>query len=128
MSTVIKVTALQQRDLFELPNGSVYETARRGTADDPVQAHLWCAHPPDASTFAPPLIDLQPEHEVSLLSTSESRLHVSHAGYVRKAFEQEMDRHHQESMSVVYEKMNREDAALRQREHEGRPWWKKLFS
>lgn len=29
MSTVIKVAALQHTDLFELPNGSVYETARR---------------------------------------------------------------------------------------------------
>lgn len=128
MGTVIKATALQQRDVFELPNGSVYETARRGTADDPVQAHLWCAHPPETRTGAPPLIDLPPELEVSLLNRSEARLHVGHAGYVRTVFEQEMDRRHNEQMSVVYEKMNREDAAIRQREHERRPWWKKLFS
>jgi hypothetical protein len=128
MSTIIKVTALQQRDLFELPNGSVYETARRGTDDDSVQARLWCAHSPEPSTFAPPLINLSPEQEVCLLNSNESRLHIAHAGFVRKVFEQEMDRHHQELMSVVYEKMNREDAATRLQEHARRPWWKKLFS
>lgn len=74
------------------------------------------------------MIDLPPEQEVSLLNSSESRLHVGHAGHVRTAFEREMDRHHQESMSVVYEKMNREDAAVRQRQHARRPWWKKMFS
>lgn len=128
MSTIIKVTALQQRDLFELPNGSIYETARRGTGSDPVQAHLWCAHPPDATTFAPPLINLLPDQEVCLLSHAESRVHVGHSGYVRTAFEEEMDRHHQEQMSVVYEKMNRDDAVVRQNEQANRPWWKKMFS
>lgn len=128
MSTTIKVKTLQHHDLFELPNGSVYEMARRGNSDEPVQALLWCAHSPDATTHAPSLVNFPPEQEVHMLDHTESRLHIGHPGYVRTAFEQEMDRHHQASMSVVYEKMNREDAFVRQREHEQRPWWKKLFS
>lgn len=127
MSTMIKVTALQQRDLFELPDGSVYETDRRGTDDDPVQARLWCAHPPDTATGAPPLVAFASEQAVGLLSHAESRLHVGHVGYVRTVFEHEMERHHHELMSVVYEKMNREDATTRQGEQARRPWWQKLF-
>jgi hypothetical protein len=127
MSTSIKVTALQQRDLFELPNGSVYETARRGAKDEPVQAQLWCAHEPDAPTGAPKPMTFPLEQTVALLSHAESRLHVRHPGYARTVFEQTMEAHHQQQMNRVYETINREDVALRQQTHAGRSWWRKLF-
>ena len=127
MSTTIKVQALQQRDLFELPNGSVYETARRGSANEPVQAQLWCAHPPDPATGTPVLMMFPPEQAVVMLSHSESRLHVRHAGYVRTVFEQTMDTHHQEQMNRVYDTINREDAVTRQQALTRRSWWQKIF-
>ena len=127
MSTIIKVQALQQRDLFELPNGSVFETGRRGSDADPVLAHLWCAHPPDAPTGAPVLLAFSAEQDVCLLSHAESRLHVRHSGYVRTVFEQTMETQHQEQMSRVYETINRDDAVQRERAHAQRPWWQKLF-
>ena len=40
MSAVIKVKSLQQRDLFELSNGSVFVTGRRGTDAEPVLEQL----------------------------------------------------------------------------------------
>ncbi len=125
MSTIIKVQALQQRDLFELPNGSVFETGRRGTDADPVLAHLWCAHPPDAPTGAPVLMEFAAEQDVGLLSQGESQVHVRHPGYVRTVFEQTMATHHQDQMNRVYENINREDAATRH--HARRPWWQRLF-
>ncbi len=127
MSTIIKVKSLQQRDLFELPNGSVFETGRRGTDADPVLAQLWCAHPPDAPTGAPVLMEFPPEQDVCLLSHGESRLHVRHPGYVRTVFEQTMATHHQDQMNRVYEKINREDAVQRGHANAKRPWWQKLF-
>ncbi len=55
MSRIVATKELRHQDLFELPHGSVYEVNRRGTA---VQVRLWCAHPPDAPSAEPPLIDL----------------------------------------------------------------------
>jgi|GEM_PF-6839336 len=127
MSTIIKVKALQQRDLFELPNGSVFETGRRGTDTDPILAQLWCAHTPDAPTGTPLLMEFPPEQDVSLLSYAEARPHVHHAGYVRTVFEQTMETNHQRQMNRVYEKINREDAAERLHAHAHRPWWQKVF-
>ncbi len=127
MSTTIEATALHERDLFELPGGSVYETARRPTGDDHVQARLWCAHPPDVATGAPPQVTFHPQQVVGLLSHAETRPHVGHSGYVRTVFEQEMDRRHQALMSVAYEKLKREATATRQAAHARRSWWQKLF-
>lgn len=127
MSTTIKVRALQDRDMFELPNGSVYEMAQRGADGEPVQAVLWCAHPPDPPTEKPALTEFHPEQSVSVLSYAESRLHVSHPGYVRAVAEHEMNRRHQERMSKVYENIKREDAAARQRKSARRPWWRNVF-
>ncbi len=125
MSTMIKVQALHQGDLFELPHGSVFETGRRGSDTDPVVAHLWCAHPPDAPTGAPVVLEFASEQAVGLLSHAESRVHVRHPGYVRTVFEQTMATHHQDQMNRVYENINREAAATRQ--HARRPWWQRLF-
>ena len=50
MSTLIAVTALRHQDLFATPNGSIYETLRGSQDGGPMQARLWCAHPPDRLT------------------------------------------------------------------------------
>ena len=59
MITLIAATALRHQDLFATPNGSIYETLRGSQDGGPLQARLWCAHPPDRLTCTPPRIDLQ---------------------------------------------------------------------
>jgi hypothetical protein len=108
-----------------MPNGSVYETGARHDRESAVQARLWCAHEPDPIAFAPPLIDIPSDQPVQLLSKEETREHLLHPGFVRTAFEHEMDRHHQEQMSLVYARRSQEDAAAVERAHAQRPWWRK---
>ena len=128
MSRIVEARELRDRDMFEMPNGSVYVAAGPGEHEGARQARLWCAHPPDAVTFDPPRIDLPPGQQVHLLSGNETRVHYRHDGYVDGAFGREMDRRHGANMHVVYEQRQREAAAQRQRAQAGRPWWKKLLS
>jgi hypothetical protein len=125
MSRIVEAAALSYRDLFALPNGSVYET--RSTTAGALQARLWCAHPPDPITFSPPQIDLTPGQMVQLLSRDETRSHIRHEGYVRAVFEQEMERRFSEQMQLVDARTQRAHAATQERERALRPWWKKLF-
>jgi hypothetical protein len=127
MPLTIEAQALRHDDLFALPHGSVYQTVRRGPPAGPVQAKLWCAHPPDAVTFTPPLIDISSAQPVQLLGRGDTRGHTGHAGYVRAVFAQEMDRRHQERMTAVVETSRRAAAEARQRARAGWPWWKKLL-
>lgn len=127
MSRTVEATTLRHRDLFTLGSSSIYETRRHGTAADALQARLWCAHPPDPITFAPPYIDLAPEQTVQLLSRDETRGHLRHDGYVRAVFEQEMDRRFQTQMQRVSARIDRAEAEVRERERALRPWWKKLW-
>ena len=126
MSRMVEAKELRDRDMFELPNGSVYAASHRGESDDVRQARLWCAHPPDPITFDPPRIDLSPGQNVRLLSGNETRVHYRHDGYVDAVFGHEMDRRHRTNMHVVY--AQREAAAQQQRAQASRPWWKKLFA
>lgn len=127
MGTMVTVRELGQRDVFEMPSGSLYELARPSTANEPAQAHLWCAHPTNPGAVEPARVDLPPEHQVSLLDQAEARLHVGHAGYERTVFAQEMDRHHQERMQAVYAARAQAAATARLHEQARRPWWQKLF-
>ena len=128
MSRIVEAKELRDRDMFEMPNGSVYAASDRVDHEGPQQARLWCAHPPDPMTFDPARIDLPPGQQVRLLSGNETRVHYRHDGYVESVFEREMDRRHRANMQVVGEQRQREAAEQRQREHAGRPWWKKLFA
>ncbi len=125
MSKIVATQELRHQDLFELPHGSVYEVDSRGTV---VQARLWCAHPPDAPSAEPPLIDLPAVPPVRLLNRHDQGEHARHAGYVRQVFEQEMDRRHQEQMQGVYARQAQAAAHTRQHAPARRPWWKKLFA
>ncbi len=125
MSRIVETKDLHHHDLFELPNGSVYEVDRGGTV---VQARLWCAHPPDAPIAEPPLIALPATPTVRLLNRHDQGAHTRHAGYVRHVFEQEMDRRHHERMQGVYERQTQAAADVRQHAPARRPWWKKLFA
>jgi len=125
MSRIVETKELHHQDLFELPNGSVYEVDRHGAA---ATARLWCAHPPDAPIADPPRIDLSAMPTVSLLSRHDQGSHTRHAGYVRQVFEHEMDRRHHERMQVVHEQRARAAAETRQHEQARRPWWKKMFA
>lgn len=124
MSKIVEINELRHQDLFELPNGSVYEVERHGT----IGARLWCAHPPDAPIADPPRIDRLTMPTVSLLSRHEQGSHTRHAGYVRQVFEHTMDRRHYERMQVVYAPRAQAAAETRQHEHARRPWWKKMFA
>lgn len=125
MSRLVEVTELRYRDLFALPNGTIYQASGSGTGA--LQARVWCAHPPDSITSDSPPINLAPGQSVQLLSRDETRGHTGHAGYVRAVFADEMDRRHQERMQVVMARRQREAAALHQLERARWPWWKKLF-
>ena len=83
MITLIAATALRHQDLFATPNGSIYETLRGSQDGGPLQARLWCAHPPDRLTCTPPRIDLPAGHQVRLLRWEDIEAHARHAGYVR---------------------------------------------
>ena len=127
MSRMIETTELRHRDMFEMPNGSVYVTEGQGSADSPLQARLWCAHPPDLNTAQPPLIDLPPGQVRLLVDQHETGVHARHEGYVKQVFVGEMNRRHQDQMRGVYAKMSRDAETTRQEEYNRRPWWKKLF-
>lgn len=129
MSRTIETTALRNRDLFAMPNGSIYVAEQEADASSPLRARLWCAHPPDQITFDPPLIELSPGQAVQLLvDRHETGIHIHHPGYVKHAFVAEMNQRHQDQMRGVYANMRREQAVAQQRERALRPWWKKLFA
>lgn len=127
MSSMIETTALRHRDMFEMPNGSVYVTEADGDDPGSLKARLWCAHPPDPITFDPPLIDLPPGPVRLLLNRHETGVHVRHDGYVQQAHVTEMDRRHAGQMRDVYAEMHRKAAEARQQAYDRRSWWKKLF-
>jgi hypothetical protein len=121
---MIETTELRHGNIFEMPNGSVYVT--EGYKDDsgPLQARLWCAHPPDEIVSHPPLIDLPAGPVRLLIDRHETGTHVRHDGYVKQVFVAEMNRRHQDQMRGVYANMDHAAEATRDR----RPWWKKLFA
>lgn len=127
MSRIVEAGTLRHRDLFALDNGSIYETRGHGTAPGVLQARLWCAHPPEPITFAPPQIDLAPDQTVQLLTREETREHLRHDGFVRTVFEQEMERRFQIQMQRVDVRVRHAEEAARERARFMRPWWKKLF-
>jgi len=128
MSRQIEATELRHRDIFEMPNGSVYMVEAQADPTGPLQARLWCAHPPDSSTAHPPLIDL-PDGPVRLLvDRHDTGLHVRHDGYVKQVFVAEMNRRHQDQMTGVYATMKRTAEADRKQANDRKPWWKKLFA
>jgi hypothetical protein len=127
MSKMIETAELRHRDLFEMPNGSVYVTEGHGSAESPFKARLWCAHPPDLNTAHPLLIDLPLESVRLLTSQHESGVHTRHEGYVKQVFVAEMNRRHGDQMRGVYAKMSHEAEETRRQERSRRPWWKKLF-
>ena len=67
--------------------------ALRGSQDGgPMQARLWCAHPPDRLTSEPPRIAFQAGHRVRLLRWEDIDAHARHAGYVRAVSHEAWDR------------------------------------
>lgn len=128
MSNLIETTALRHGDLFELSNGSVYRAEAQADHTGPLQARLWCAHPPDAAMAHPPLIDLPSEPVRLLIDRHETGIHVRHDGYVKQVFVAEMNRRHQDQMSRVYTTMKRTAEAERKQAYDRKPWWKKLFA
>lgn len=128
MSRMIETAELRHRDIFEMPNGSVYMAEEQAGKTGPLQARLWCAHPPDPSTSHPPLIDLPPGPVRLLTDRHETGIHVRHEGYVKQVFVAEMNRRHQDQMSGVYANMKRTAETERQQAHDRKPWWKKLFA
>ena len=123
MSKLVEARDLRPRDLFALPNGTVYVTVGHVTAPGVPQARLWCTHPPDAVTFETPLVEFPPEQQVRLLEGNETREHYHHEGYVEAVFAREMDRRHQAAMRPTHERNQGEVDETRGR----RPWWKKVF-
>jgi hypothetical protein len=128
MSKLIEVRDLHLGDLFETQNGSVYTITARVESTGAWQARLWCAHPPDDSTFEPPLVLFPPEQQVGLLEANETREHYRHPGYTQAVFAVEMDRRHQAAMNAGAEKRQQTAAAQAADQHERRPWWKKLWA
>ena len=127
MSRLIETMELRHRDIFELSNGSVYRVEEQADPARPLQARLWCAHPPDPTIAHPPLIDL-PSGSVRLLTDRhDTGIHVHHDGYVKQVFVAEKNRRHQDQMTGVYARMKRTAAADRQQADDRKPWWKKLF-
>jgi hypothetical protein len=127
MSTTVDIKDMKDQEMFELPNGSVYIMQRRATDTATHQARVWCAHPPDAMTSEPSLIDFPPEQRVHRLTGNETREHYAHEGYVKGVFAREMDHRHQVAMKPVTERMQREAVERRQRARASRPWWKKVL-
>jgi hypothetical protein len=125
MSRSVATSELHPHDLFELPNGSVYEVNPYGTG---ATARLWCAHPPDAPIADPPLINLPTMPTVRLLSRHDQGAHTRHAGYVRQVFEQDMDRRHNVRMQGMYERQAQAAVTTRQHAPARRRWWTKLFA
>ena len=128
MSRLIETTDVREGDLFEMPTGSVYRAEAQADHTEPLQARLWCAHPPDPSTAHPPLIDLPPGPVQLLTDRHETGIHVRHDGYVKQVFVAEMNRRHQDQMSRVYTTMKHTAEAERKQAYDRKPWWKKLFA
>lgn len=128
MSRLIETTELRHRDVFEMPNGSVYMAEEQTDTTHRLQARLWCAHPPDPATAHPPLIDLPAGPVRLLIDRHETGSHVHHDGYVKQVFVAEMNRRHQAQMSRVYTTMKRTAEVARKQAHDRKPWWKKLFA
>lgn len=128
MSRLIDATELRHRDIFELPNGSVYMVEAQADSAQTLQARLWCAHPPDPATAHPPLIDLPGGPVRLLIDRHETGIHVRHDGYVKQVFVAEMNRRHQDQMTDVYATMKRTAEADRKQVRDRKPWWKKLFA
>ena len=128
MSRIVEVKELRRGDMFELPNGSVYEAEGSGDQHGAQQrARLWCAHPPDAITFEPPPAEFPPDQQVQLLSGEDMKEHSRHEGYVKKMFHDEMDRRNDAMMQSVHRRGQQAADEQRRRDHAGRSWWKKLF-
>ncbi|HEX6292484.1 MAG TPA: hypothetical protein VFZ66_25080 [Herpetosiphonaceae bacterium] len=128
MSRLIDTTELRHRDIFALPTGSVYRVEVQADTTGPLQARLWCAHPPDPATAHPPLIDLPPGPVRLLIDRHETGIHVRHDGYVKQVFVTEMNRRHQDQMRRVYATMQRTAEADRKQADDRKPWWRKLFA
>lgn len=127
MSRLVEARELRPRDLYEMPNGSVYTVAGVVEATGERQARLWCVHTPDEIVFDPPLVLLPPEQQVRIIQGYETRDHHHHDGYVEAVFAREMDRRHQAAMLQGEGKRQQMAAEQRQRERELRPWWKKVW-
>ena len=127
MSKIIQAGDLRRGDMFEMANGSVYQTSGLADTAGPRQARLWCAHPPELLTFEPPLIELPPEQEVQLLTGPETEGHTQHDGFVENLFRNEMDRRNQEMMHTVYERQHLEQQEQHAGDRARRPWWKKVL-
>lgn len=127
MSKLVEAREVRPRDLFSLPNGSVYAMLAHARTTGAPQGRLWCAHPPDVVTFEPLLVDFLPEQQVHLLEGREMREHYHHEGFVQTAFTHEMDRRHQTAMKPATERWQRNLDEQRQHDRGLRPWWKKVF-
>lgn len=127
MSKMIEAQELRRGDMFELANGSAYQTAGEGETEGMHQARLWCAHAPDSVTFEPQLIDLPPAQEVRLITGRETESHIHHDGFVEQVFRSEMDRRNQAMMHRVYQRQELDLQEQRASERAQRPWWKKML-
>ncbi len=127
MDTIVEVKDVRDGDMFELENGSIYVATRGVGTEGTPRVRVVCAHPPEAITFDPPLIDLPPTQKVLLLSGRDADAHRLHDGYVEKAFRVEMDRRNTAMMRTVGEKRQREADEQQQRERAGWSWWRKLL-
>lgn len=124
MSTIVTAKELHNRDMIEMPNGSVYVVGNN--TEGAPNARLWCAHGSDILTFDPQPIDLDPEQQVQVVSGEEVDTHRFHDGYVETVFRHEMDRRHVVNMGMAVEQQQRDAATQREHAHAVRPWWKKL--
>ena len=127
MSKTIQAGDLRRGDMFEMADGSVYETSGQADTAGPRQARLWCAHASEPLTFEPPLIELPPAQEVQLLNVAETEGHTRHDGFVANLFQSEMDRRNQDMMHGVYERQHLEQQEQRASDRARRPWWKKVL-
>ena len=128
MSKIVEIKELRRGDVFALPNGSVYEVEGPPNQDATPRARMWCAHPPDAITFDPPSTEFPLNQKAHHLTGQEMKDHAQHEGYVKRAFNTEMDRRNDLMMQsarkrgqLVIDEQQRVDQAAR-------PWWKKIFA
>ena len=127
MGRIIEIKELRGGNIFDTPNGSVYEATGPADQRGVQQARLWCAHPPDAITFEPPQTGFLPNQRVQILSGQEMKDHSQHEGYVKKVFQHEMERRNNAMMHSVHRRGQQAAAEQRRLDRAGRPWWKKLF-
>jgi len=127
MSKMVEVKDLRPGDVFAVPDGSVYEAEGAPDQQGQQQARLWCAHPPDALTFDPPPTAFPPNQQVQLLHGEAVKEHAFHDGYVKRVFQQEMERRHTAMMQAVHTRGQQAAAEQRRLDGAARPWWKKLF-